>query len=152
MEFSIKFNGLERPWNFSKSVTAEGLLATPSKPPVYWPVVRARFLTKQNIYITWVTSVIQVIYLSSVQVNIRTTRFLATELDRIVKEGYFRSRSEAMNEAIRILIRKYQVAKLESKLAKVKKGTKNLPSVTKALLEARQEEDAWENVWTLQLL
>jgi len=83
-----------------------------------------------------------VIYLSSVQVNIRTTRFLATELDRIVKEGYFRSRSEAMNEAIRILIRKYQVAKLESKLAKVKKGTKNLPSVTKALLEARQEEDA----------
>ena len=82
------------------------------------------------------------IYLSSVQVNIRTTRFLATELDRIVKEGYFRSRSEAMNEAIRILIRKYQVAKLESKLAKVKKGTKNLPSVTKALLEARQEEDA----------
>ena len=80
--------------------------------------------------------------MSSVQVNIRTTRFLATELDRIVKEGYFRSRSEAMNEAIRILIRKYQVAKLESKLAKVKKGTKILPSVTKALLEARQEEDA----------
>ena len=80
--------------------------------------------------------------MSSVQLNIRTTRFLATELDRIVKEGFFRSRSEAMNEAIRILIRRYQVAKLESKLAKAKKGTKNLPSVTKALLTARQEEDA----------
>ena len=80
--------------------------------------------------------------LSSIQVNIRTTRFLATELDRIVNEGYFRSRSEAMNEAIRILIRKYQLAKLESKLAKAKKGTKDLPSVTKALLEARQDEDA----------
>ena len=80
--------------------------------------------------------------LSSIQVNIRTTKFLATELDRIVKEGFFRSRSEAMNEAIRILIRKYQLAKLESKLAKAKKGTKNLPSVTNALLEARQEEDA----------
>lgn len=80
--------------------------------------------------------------LSSIQVNIRTTRFLATELDRIVKEGYFRSRSEAMNEAIRILIRRYQLAKLESKLAKAKKGTKDLPSVTEALLEARQEEDA----------
>ena len=80
--------------------------------------------------------------MSSVQVNIRTTRFLATELDRIVKEGFFRSRSEAMNEAIRILIRRYQVAKLESKLAKAKKGTKNLSSVTKALLKAREEEDA----------
>ena len=80
--------------------------------------------------------------MSSIQVNIRTTRFLATELDRIVNEGYFRSRSEAMNEAIRILIRKYQLAKLESKLAKAKKGTKDLPSITKALLEARQEEDA----------
>jgi len=47
-----------------------------------------------------------------------------------------------MNEAIRILIRRYQLVKLESKLAKAKKGTKDLPSVTKALLEAREEEDA----------
>lgn len=79
--------------------------------------------------------------MSSIQVNIRTTKFLATELDRIVNEGYFRSRSEAMNEAIRILIRRYQLAKLESKLTKAKKGTKNLQSLTKALLESREEED-----------
>jgi Arc/MetJ-type ribon-helix-helix transcriptional regulator len=83
-----------------------------------------------------------VIYLTSVQVNIRTTKFLANEIDRIVNEGYFRSRSEALNEAIRILIRKYQLAKLESKLVKAKKGTKDLPSVTKTLLDARKEEDA----------
>ena len=80
--------------------------------------------------------------MSSVQVNIRTTEFLAKELDRIVKEGYFRSRSEAMNEGIRMLIRRYQLAKLEAKLSKAKEGTEKYGSVTEALLKAREEEDS----------
>jgi len=80
--------------------------------------------------------------MTSVQVNIRTTPFLANELDHIVKDGYFRSRSEALNEAIRLLIRRYKLAKLESKLASVREGTEDLSSVTEALLKAREEEDA----------
>jgi len=80
--------------------------------------------------------------MTSVQVNIRTTPFLANELDHIVQDGYFRSRSEAMNEAIRLLIRRYKLAKLESKLASVRDRTEDLPSVTEALLKAREEEDA----------
>ena len=79
--------------------------------------------------------------MNSVQVNIRTTKFLVNELDRIVDEGYFRSRSEAMNEGIRLLIRRYKLAKLESKLLKAKKNTRDLPSVTDALIRAREEED-----------
>ena len=80
--------------------------------------------------------------MTSVQVNIRTTPFLANELDLIVQDGYFRSRSEAMNEAIRLLIRRYKLAKLESKLTSAREGTENLSSVTEALLEARKEEDS----------
>jgi len=64
--------------------------------------------------------------MTSVQVNIRTTPFLANELDHIVQDGYFRSRSEALNEAIRLLIRRYKLAKLESKLASVREGTENV--------------------------
>ena len=79
--------------------------------------------------------------MATVQVNIRTTEFLAAELDKIVQEGYFRSRSEALNEGIRLILRRYQLAKLESKLAKAKEGTKDLPSVTEALIKARAEED-----------
>ena len=79
--------------------------------------------------------------LTSIQVNIRTTKFLVNELDRIVKEGYFKSRSEAMNEGIRMLIRRYKMAKLEADLLDIRKGTKDLPSVTDALLKAREEED-----------
>ena len=79
--------------------------------------------------------------MATVQVNIRTTEFLAKELDRIVEEGYFRSRSEALNEGIRLILRRYQIAKLESKLAKAKEGTKDLSSVTESLLSARDEED-----------
>jgi Arc/MetJ-type ribon-helix-helix transcriptional regulator len=73
--------------------------------------------------------------------NIRTTEFLIKELDEIVKKGYFRSRSEAMNEGIRMLIRRYKLAALESKLIDARKETEDLPSVTKALIEARKEED-----------
>ena len=73
--------------------------------------------------------------------NIRTTEFLINELDEIVKEGYFRSRSEAMNEGIRILIRRYKLAKLESKLMLAKNNSMDLPSVTDALLKAREEDD-----------
>jgi Arc/MetJ-type ribon-helix-helix transcriptional regulator len=79
--------------------------------------------------------------MSSVQVNIRTTKFLVNELDRIVEEGYFRSRSEAMNEGMRLIIRRYRLAKLEAKLLSAKKGSKDLPSVTEALIKAREEEE-----------
>jgi Arc/MetJ-type ribon-helix-helix transcriptional regulator len=79
--------------------------------------------------------------ISSIQVNIRTTEFLVNELDRIVKDGYFRSRSEALNEGIRLIIRRYKLAKLESKLLEAKQGSKDLPSVTDALIRAREEED-----------
>ena len=39
--------------------------------------------------------------MNSIQINIRTTPFLAEELDKIVNEGYFRNRTEAVNEGIR---------------------------------------------------
>ena len=58
-----------------------------------------------------------------------------------MERGYFRSRSEAMNEGIRMLIRRYKLAALESKLIEVKKGTDDLPSITDALIKTRKEED-----------
>ena len=80
--------------------------------------------------------------MASVQVNIRTTKFLVNELDKIVEEGYFRSRSEAMNEGIRLILKRYNLAKLESKLIKAKKLSKDLPSVTDALIKSREDEDS----------
>ena len=46
-----------------------------------------------------------------------------------------------MNEGMRLIIRRYKLAKLEAKLLKTKQGTKDLPSVTNALRKAREEED-----------
>ena len=76
----------------------------------------------------------------SVQMNVRTTNFLIGELDSIVQEGMFRSRSEAVNEAVRLLIRRYKLLRLEQKLNRVRKGTSRYANVTK-LIETIHEED-----------
>jgi len=57
--------------------------------------------------------------LTTVQVNIRTTPFLAKELDLIVKEGYFRNRTEAVNEAIRLLIKRYELSKIKASIESI---------------------------------
>lgn len=78
---------------------------------------------------------------SSVQVNVRTTPVILQELDGIVKKGYYRNRSEAVNEALRLLIRRYKMMTLEHKMKKIRKGTEKLGNVTEAVIESHEEED-----------
>ena len=82
-----------------------------------------------------------VIELSSVQLNIRTSPILLDEIDTIVNKGLFRNRTEAVNEAIRLLIRRYKVMKIAERIENI--ATQNLGngSLTQALLDARKEED-----------
>ncbi|MFA5772260.1 MAG: ribbon-helix-helix domain-containing protein [Thermoplasmata archaeon] len=76
----------------------------------------------------------------SVQMNVRTTGYLINELDTIVKAGMFRSRSEAVNEAVRLLIMRYRMLRLEKKMVKVRNGTAKYPNVSKAVMAAHEEE------------
>ena len=77
----------------------------------------------------------------STQLNVRTTPVLINELDRVVSQGYFRNRTEAVNEALRLLVRRYHLMKLEGQMQNVSEKTKGLPSVTKAVINAHAEED-----------
>ncbi|UCE73044.1 MAG: hypothetical protein JSV56_08365 [Methanomassiliicoccales archaeon] len=83
-----------------------------------------------------------VIYMASSQLNVRTSPVLIEELDSLVNRGFFRNRTEAVNEGIRLLIRRYKAMKIAEKIDKIAMGKKNKKSLTEALLELRDEEDA----------
>ncbi len=82
-----------------------------------------------------------VIQLASSQLNVRTSPVLIEELDSLVDRGLFRSRTEAVNEGIRLLIRRYKAMKIAEKIDKIALGKKSKKSLTKVLLELRDDED-----------
>ena len=78
--------------------------------------------------------------MESVQINIRTTRMLADMLDKIVEEGYYRNRTEAVNEGIRLLIRKYQVEGVVKRIEKLRQGKKSIMPSEELIRQMRDEE------------
>ena len=79
--------------------------------------------------------------LTSVQVNIRTTPFLAKELDMVVKEGYRSNSPEAVNEAIRLLIKRYELSKIKASIESIREDTEKYPELSDVVESMREEED-----------
>ena len=82
-----------------------------------------------------------VMCLASSQLNIRTSEVLIKELDYLVNHGIFRNRTEAVNEGIRLIIRRYKAMKIAEKIDQIAKEKHGKGSLTKALVELREEED-----------
>lgn len=80
---------------------------------------------------------------TSTQMNVRTTNYLLSEVDKIVSKGVFRSRSEAVNEAMRMLIRRYKLMRLEEQVAKIRAGAQGqgYGNLTKAVEDAHEDEE-----------
>jgi len=83
-----------------------------------------------------------VIALASTQLNVRTSATLIEELDSLVDHGLFRNRTEAVNEGIRLVIRRYKAMKIAEKIDQISKKKQGKKSLTEALIELREEEDA----------
>ena len=83
-----------------------------------------------------------VLYMTSSQINIRTSNTLVDELDSLVEHGIFRNRTEAVNEGIRLIIRRYKAMKISKKIDQIAKGKHSNKNLTDALLELREKEDA----------
>lgn len=83
-----------------------------------------------------------VLYMTSSQINIRTSNTLVDELDSLVEHGIFRNRTEAVNEGIRLIIRRYKAMKISKKIDQIAKGKHSNKNLTDALLELRKKEDA----------
>jgi Arc/MetJ-type ribon-helix-helix transcriptional regulator len=80
--------------------------------------------------------------MASTQMNIRTSPVLLDEIDVIVQSGMFRNRTEAVNEALRLLIRKYRIMKIADQIKEFSEDNKVKKNLTRILLEAREEDDS----------
>ena len=83
-----------------------------------------------------------VIQMTSVQINARTSQILLDEIDTIVEKGLFRNRTEAINEALRMLVRRYKVMKVAAQIESMSLKDSTEKSLTEALLSSREEEDS----------
>jgi len=50
---------------------------------------------------------------------VETSSILLEGIDEMVKEGYFHNRTEAVNEAIEEMLRRYKISKLRQKEAEI---------------------------------
>ena len=64
------------------------------------------------------------------------------EIDTIVEKGLFRNRTEAINEALRMLVRRYKVMKVAAQIESMSLKDSTEKSLTEALLSSREEEDS----------
>lgn len=74
------------------------------------------------------------------QLNVRTSDTLIKELDSLVDSGMFRNRTEAVNEGIRLLIRRYKAMKIADTIDKIAKESHGEGSLTDALFTLREED------------
>ena len=79
--------------------------------------------------------------MASVQLNVRTSATLLEEIDTIVEMGGYRSRTEAVNEALRMLVRRYKVMKAMKDIDAIAKENYGDRDLSDILAEARKEED-----------
>jgi len=81
-----------------------------------------------------------VIAVTSTQLNIRTSPALVHEIDVIVESGLYRTRTEAVNEALRLLIRRYRIMKISEQIEGMAESSGIDDGITKALLDSREED------------
>jgi Arc/MetJ-type ribon-helix-helix transcriptional regulator len=79
--------------------------------------------------------------MAKVQVNLRLDEKVIQEIEKLVKEGYFSSKTEAFTQALKLLIRYYRIEELKRRFESIREGTEALPSVTEAIIASHEEED-----------
>lgn len=79
--------------------------------------------------------------MTDVQVKISTASLLIDKIDKIVEEGYFQNRTEALNEAIRLLIKKYQLAKIKTRIETIREDTEKYPGLSGIVESMHSKED-----------
>lgn len=77
----------------------------------------------------------------SVQLNVRTSETLLKEIDETVKEGLYKNRSEAVNEALKLLLRQYKINRLQKQMNILAEKNRTPYSATRAVIESREEDD-----------
>lgn len=77
------------------------------------------------------------------QVNLKLDEDLVREVEKLVEQGYFSSKTEAFTYALKLLIRRFKAIELRRRIDWIREGTEELPSVTRAVVESHEEEDGY---------
>ncbi|MEM3045013.1 MAG: type II toxin-antitoxin system VapB family antitoxin [Candidatus Bathyarchaeia archaeon] len=75
------------------------------------------------------------------QVNVKLDEKLLREVERLIEEGYVKTKKEAFEKALKLLIKSHKASELEERIDRVREGTEGMPSVTEAVMELHGEED-----------
>jgi Arc/MetJ-type ribon-helix-helix transcriptional regulator len=76
----------------------------------------------------------------SVHINVRVSEELIKTVDSAVKQGVYKSRSDAVNEALTMLSRSYQMARLEKRMRALAEKNAGKYSATDAIIRSHEEE------------
>jgi Arc/MetJ-type ribon-helix-helix transcriptional regulator len=79
--------------------------------------------------------------MARVQVNLKLDEGIVKEVERLVEQGYFSSKTEAFMKALQLLLRAHKTEELVKRLEDVREETENMPSLTEAVIESHEEED-----------
>lgn len=77
-----------------------------------------------------------------VQVNVKLDERLLREVEKLVEEGRVRTKREAFEMALRLLVRSYRASEIAERIDGVREGTEAMADVTEAVAESHEEEDA----------
>ncbi len=75
-----------------------------------------------------------------VQVNVKLDRSLLDEVEELVRKGYVKTKKEAFEKGLLLLIKMYKASELERRIDTIREGTEGMPSVTQAVMETHEEE------------
>jgi len=76
-----------------------------------------------------------------VQVNVKLDEKLLLELEKLVEKGYVRTKKEAFEKALQLLLKSYKASEFAQRIDRVREGTEAMPSATEAVIESHEEED-----------
>jgi len=77
-----------------------------------------------------------------VRVNIKLDEKILKEIEELLKKKYVKTKKEAFEKALLLLIRQYKASEIAEKINMIREGTEELPSVTKAIIESHKEENS----------
>ena len=73
-------------------------------------------------------------------VNVKLDEKLFREVERLVEKGRVRTKKEAFEKALLLLIRSEKAVELAERIDRVREGTESMGGVTEAVVETHEEE------------
>jgi len=76
----------------------------------------------------------------TIQINVKLDDHLVKEVEALVENGHVRTKKEAFERGLGLLIRACRASEIEKRIEIIRQGTENMPSLTQAVVESHEEE------------